>query len=321
MKKCVRCGSILSGTDASVDVYPPRAGRFEKSLQLAGILRLSLTVFHAIYAFSRKLRLETGDRMQNVRRIEPLAIRAVIPGWPQRHMGLPVHARGFFFVWLVCLVLSFLLFGTFPGQIALGVMIGAHLSSILNVVISVYSERRDRIKLAVVMLVLATLIYIPGTIAWRHWIVLQQVAISAGPLQTGDVMIILRREGMKPNVGNIIVFTQQERRFQNYVLRGDTIDRVLAVEGQHVKWKSGILEIDGKPSFFEPIVSGRTPPDCEFTVPERCCYVVPSIVIAQLRMPPNAVTWREMGIVRYEQIHGEVWAIRRSVFRFVRLHG
>ncbi|MCL2349134.1 MAG: hypothetical protein FWC50_12845, partial [Planctomycetaceae bacterium] len=167
MKKCVRCGSILSGTDVPAGVHPPRAGRLEKSLQLAGILRLHLIAVHAFYAFFRQLRLETGDRMQNVRKIEPIAVRAVIPGWPQCLMGLPVHARGFFFVWFVCLILSFLLFGTLPGQIALGVMIGSHLSSILNVVFSVYSERSNRVKLAVVMLLLATLIYIPGTIAWR----------------------------------------------------------------------------------------------------------------------------------------------------------
>ena len=124
---------------------------------------------------------------------------------------------------------------------------------------------------------------------------------------------------MKPNAGDIVMFEQPSLRFQNYVLRGGSFDRVLAVEGQRVTWKSGELEIDGKPSPFKPLVPIGKPPDCKFTVPERCCYIVPGIAMTRLPIP-DAATWQQMGIVRYDRIHGEVWAIRRSVFYFVRLH-
>src|SRR5580692_2331416 len=108
---CGRCNTSLLIGAAVMDVHPPRAGRTAKRL------RRALPIGKAFYRTRDALH---GDEMAVRARHAaqtlppfPLFIRLIFPGWS--HFYLKQRVRGHLFMWgfLICLLPTILLFGSF----------------------------------------------------------------------------------------------------------------------------------------------------------------------------------------------------------------
>ena len=328
---CVRCGSILPGAETDIGVQPPRAGKWEKRLRISRLMRsfnragewvVRLTRIDAWTLFHER---STQDNLL------ALAWRAAIPGWPQRYLGMRLHARVFFFGWLLLLLLTLITYGLLISNILIGLVVSFHLSSIVGAVIFVTRNRSDRIALGFVMLLGAGLLfYTPSTLLLWRYFGLQRVTAAAGPIQNGDaLMFIYTRDSFQPQAGQVILFIAPDVTYQaggngygqvNNRLFGRMFDRVLAVGGQTVTWKDGQLIIDDQPSTWRPLVPlmGR-PPNTTYTIPNGCCLVVPAVAFRLLTMPTKPEDWQRMTVVSNYSIYGRVWGIRHSLLHFVDL--
>ena len=332
---CVRCGSILPGSNAPVGVEPPRAGKIEKAFRLAKVIRtlnrgagitadcLDWTWQKAVPLF--RLEIRSVDLA-----ILGMFWKGLVPGLAQWYMGRTPEDKIFFFGWLALLFLTLLTFGLPISQFLLGFVIAWHFASIIDAVIITCRERNhsDRFFCFAVMVIGAVLLfYVPtSALCWNH-LLYQRVTVAAGPLQSGDALLYtMSWNTIKPRVGNIVLYQAPRVEYpsstnQNHVyrLQGNMFDRVLALEGQTVSWQGGTLAIDGVLSPYQPLAPIPNPPDTTFVVPAGQCYIVPGVAFERLQMPSDAQTWQTMGLVSYESVYGVVWGARRSLFRFVNL--
>ena len=331
---CVRCGSLLPGSDTPVKIAPPRAGRLEKALRLASVIRilnlLGGRIGDAIDYIRQKIlgvfqiRVCSADL-----EVLPMFWKGIVPGLAQWYIGRKPHEMIFFFGWLFLLLLTFLTFGLPISAVLLGLAISFHLSSILDIVIITCRGLSDRIFLFTIMVVGAILLfYIPtSTLCWNH-LGAQGLNGDAGPLRNGDALLYtMSRSTIKPKIGDLVLYMAPIVSYpspglghlQNQ-LQGNMFDRVLALEGQTISWHNGALTVDGNPSRYQPFVPISKPPDGTFVVPEGQCYIVPGVAFRRLQMPADLTHWSAVGLVPCESIYGVVWGVRRSLFHFVDIH-
>ena len=333
---CVRCGSILPGSNVPVGIEPPRAGKIEKTLQLAKGIRIvnryggavanSLVWTWRKIAYLRTLEIRPVDLA-----ILGMFWKGLVPGLAQWYIGRTPRDKFFFFGWLILLFLSLLTIGLTISQILLGFAIAWHLTSIIDAVIITCRERNhsDRFFCFALMVIPTVLVfYVPtSALCWRH-LCYQYVTVVAGPIQKGDTLLYtMLWNTIKPQVGSIVLYQAPDvtypsptRRNANYRLAGIMFDRVLAVEGQTVSWQEGTLTIDGKPPPCSPLAHIPKPPDTTFVVPAGCCYVVPGPAFGTLEVPSEEYHWQRMGLVPNSSVYGVVWGARRSLFQFVDLN-
>ena len=330
--KCVRCGSILSGEDASIGVQPPRAGKLEKRLRISQWIRF----FNRVCLGGGKIAGIEITSLFHSRSVQDnlwaLAWRAAIPGFPQWYLGMIRHAQVFFFGWLILLLFSLITYGLTISTFLIGLVISFHLSSILNAVIFLCRERSDRIALGFVMLLGAVLLfYVPVYFLLGGYYGLHRVTAAAGSLQNGDSILYTQTgEEFQPQTGQVVLYMAPEITYQaggngygpaNNRLFGNMFDRVLAVAGQTVTWKNGQLFVDDQLSSLKPVVSLRNkPPDTTFVVPNGYCHIVPAVAFQQLNMPTNPTDWQSITTVPNHSIYGHIWGIRRSLLHFVDLN-
>jgi hypothetical protein len=331
---CVRCGSILPGSNFPIDIEPPRAGRIEKQLRLAIIIYAlnriaALVTFCFGWIWDWLLALfQVKNRSANLT-ILGLFWKGILPGLPQWYYGRTPHDWHFFFGWLVLMLFTFLTLGLTASGFLLGAAIMCHLASIIDISILLCVERRDRLILFAIMTISAALIfYVPTSAVWRILLGVQWVNTNVGPLQVDDSLLYTRlRITNQPQVGKLVLYRTPHVMYSstggeepNHFLTGDMFDLVLAVEGQRITWKEGELTIDGKvPTCqpFTPLPQLHPPPDATFVVPEGHCYIVPSAAFQTMAMPKREDDWQAMGLVPYQNVYGVIWAVRRSFFEFV----
>jgi len=329
-QSCVRCGSILPGSETSVGFEPPRAGRIEKFLRLASMIRTINRCGGALTAGIGGTGQRVASLLQLRARDANLAIfavswRGILPGFAQWYIGRKPHDRIFFFGWLISLFLAFLTLGRPIFGVFLGLAVTWHLCSIVDIVIITCRTYVDRIFLFSIMVIGAVLFfYIPTSIVWNHFGV-QTLNADAGPLRSGDALLFTRSwNTIRPQVGEVVLYTAPQLRYQGTghavnQLGGNMFDRVLAVEGQTVAWQKGTLTINGEPPPYQPLVPVSKPPDATFVVPDGHCYIVPGVAFHRLYMPQSSSDWRTIGLVPNTSIYGVVWGVRRSLFHFVNI--
>ena len=332
---CVRCGSVLPGSDIPVEIEPPRAGRIEKTLRLAVVIYLLNRIAAAVafcfgWIWEYLLALFQVKNRSADLTLLGMFWKGILPGLPQWYYGRKPHDWHFFFGWLVLLLCFILTLGLTASSFLLGAAIMCHLASIIDITILICARRFDRLFLAAVMMLGALfLFYVPtGTVCWNH-LGVQWMSGSAGPLQEGDALLYTGSwRTIKPKVGSFVLYNAPDvtyartrRENINYQLAGPMFDRVLALEGQKVSWQDGQLTIDGKPPLYQPFVPVRNPPDSTFVVPKDHCYIVPGVAFRVLAMPDEGEDWRKMGLVPYRSVYGVVWVARRSFFEFVDIFG
>jgi len=334
-KTCVRCGSILPGSDSPIRFEPPRAGRIEKSLRLASVIRIMNRCAGAVGdTSSRAWRAAVPFLKLEIRPADLQILTAfwkgLLPGLPQWYTGRKPHDQIFFFGWLVLLFLTVLTYGLTLSQLLLGLAIAWHFSSIIDYVVIVARGYSDRLFCFALMVIGSIcLFYLPASavLPWHHFGV-QTIAVDAGPLRRGDSLLcsMVRNTTIQPHAGDVVLYHVPQVQYTVQggggegimnQLNGNLFDRVLAVEGQTVAWEKGKLTIDGEPSLYQPFRAIAQPPDAAFVVPAGWCYIVPSVGFQQLRMPTDAAVWQQMGLVPNGSIYATVWGVRRSLFRFV----
>jgi len=330
---CVRCGSLLPGSDIPVGIEPPRAGRIEKTLRLSkGIRTLNRCAGAVAHCLVWTWQKTSYLHQLEIRPVD-LAIlgmfwKGLLPGLPQWYIERKPHDQFFFFGWLILLFLSFLMVGFTISQFFLGFAIAWHLTSIADAVLVTCRERNyaDRFFCFVLMVTTTVLLfYIPtSALCWNH-LGYQHVTVVAGPIQQGDTLLYtMSWNTIKPQVGTVVLYQAPDVTYPsatqantNYRLAGIMFDRVLALEGQTVSWQDRTLTIDGKPPLYRPLVHIPNPPDTTFVVPAGHCYIIPGPAFGALQVPSDAQVWQTMGLVPNESVYGVVWGVRRSLFHFV----
>jgi len=336
---CVRCGSILPGSDSSVSVEPPRAGKLEKMLRLASVIRTTNRVAGVVTIFLGWVWQKCISIFQLEIRSADLTIlgmfwKGFVPGFAQWYIGRKPQDQFFFFGWLILLVLAFLTHGLTVANLLLGLAISWHLMSFIDVAIAVSARYSDRFFLFCLMVIGAILLfYLPtSALCWNH-LGIQGVTATVGPLRSGDSLLYTGSWGtITPRVGSIVVYQAPNVQYPPrgntiYRLGGNMFDRVLALEEQTVSWQEGTLFIDGELSPHQPLVPVAGVPNATFVVPEGECYIVPGVAFSpragfrHLAVPADAQTWQAVGLVPYESVYGVVWGARRTLFHFVNLQG
>ena len=324
---CVRCGSILPGSNAPIGIEPPRAGKLEKSLRLASVIRTinrcTGTIIGGIAWAWQTIRphLQLQIRSADLT-ILGMFWKGIIPGLPQWYFDRKPHDKIFFFGWLTLLLLSFLTFGLPISGILFGLAISLHLCSIIDIAIITSPLNRDRFFLFCICVIGAIfLLYIPArTLTGNHFNA-HTVGITVGPLQRGDGLLYTRSwRTITPKVGDVVLYRVPGARVQQggdviIFLGANLFDRVLALEGQTVSWEDGQLFVDGVPSPYQPVDPTNLPPNTTFVVPEGQCYIHLSMPLGNWGIPDEIL--RSMPLVPYKSIYGTVWGVRRSLFRFV----
>lgn len=337
-KQCVRCGSILSGAGAetSIPFDPPRAGRVEKSLRLAVLIRLSNRIggritdgFNTFSQQSSSMLQATTSRISFDVSLMGMFWKGILPGLPQWYVGRTRPAAAFFGIWLLMMIGGLLTFGLGISPLFIMLALSVHLSSIIDVALRTSFERSDRIALVSIMvLTTALLIYTPTWNVFTYFASSQRVMVAIGPLQESDSLVysyLGTGHQTQPQLGELVLYNIPNIDYsvtqgQMYRLRGNMFDRVLALEKQRVHWEDGRLFVDDKPSRYMPLGTFNKPPDVDFVVPEGHCYIVPSPAIQNVVVPTDAGIWQAMGTVPTGSIYGVAWTVRRSLFHFVRIN-
>ena len=317
-------------------VEPPRAGRIEKALRLAVVIR-TLNRFTGVatntldWAWKKSAVLFQLEIRSVDLTILGMFWKGILPGLPQWYVGRKPEDKMFFFGWLILLFLTIVTFGLPISNFLLGLTISWHLASIIDIAIITSVKYSDRIFLVSIMAITtAFLVYVPPSLwSWNH-LGVQRVSADAGLLRNGDSLIYtMPWETIKPQVGNLVLYQAPYVEYQFsgnqgdpviYRLGGPMFDRVLALEGQTVSWQGGTLTIDGALPPYQPFIAVSRPPDTTFVVPAGQCYIVPGVAFSRLRMPATEHDWQAMGLVPSGSIYGVVWGVRRSLFHFVDIH-
>jgi signal peptidase I len=324
-EQCGRCGTSLRLSTAVMEVHPPRAGRFRKSVRRTVPLRRAV-----IRARDAMEDAGTIGRIRQLRTLAPwpLLLRMALPGWVHFYMGQRV--RGHLFLWgtLVFLVPGLLMLGTLWGSIWLGTAFSVHSWDALDAVTQTFPDagQRDRMARSILIsILLGALVYVPvGLLLFR---VADPTVISLDmpPFARGDVLLV--NHLAEPRPGQIVVYEEpnftitehsgHERRFTH--ITGERIDRILAGPGDKVIWDKGKLLVNGQLSDLQPLNPAVTPRNrFELLVPAECFFVLPSTT-PYLRADEDDATWRGLGTVGQERVSGRVYARTNPFSRLGRL--
>jgi hypothetical protein len=152
---CGRCGARLDLADETLDVHPPRAGRWEKRL---GWCRTPL------FWRSGRLRELLSTRIAPLESGVPAGAfpRTVVPGWPQFYCGHSARGKIFFWGYLVSAALSLAVAATDLGPVLFGLPLSIHAGSILDVVFAATGDLQSRLIYSALWIVLiAVIVYLP----------------------------------------------------------------------------------------------------------------------------------------------------------------
>lgn len=249
---CFRCGSALAATCVAVDVQPPRATKFGKTIgqrwrrwwnRTTERSRQELGYFHF------ELRRRAGD--EEPASLPPIVIVAanfIFPGWGQYLLGWPRRAAIFATAFLALIIAGWFLFGTPIGLSALAMAFSLQFTSIVDLLAAHFFVRARLGIAAVVLATLALAVYLPASSLVGSFVAVLQVMVAAGPLHQGDVVLVEPRT--KPRPGDIAVFVRSQYEMIApglAVQQGQFMGRVIALSGQTMQWDGTTLLVDGRP--------------------------------------------------------------------------
>ena len=209
-RRCARCDSAIDLGGIAVDVHPPRARRWSKSLQK--MLGLE-------YRLHRRVdRARQGWRQWRSRAaIQPdwtfgFCARLLIPGLAQFAMHRPLRGRIFMGVALAAGLVVLALCGTLAGTIALGVMFSMHAASISDALTTRPRTLAGAIGLGMaVYCALGLLLYLPAGRLIQRAVRVYAVNQNFSPYRQGDVLALYRLGTPKP--GHIVIYDRPETTF------------------------------------------------------------------------------------------------------------
>ncbi len=307
---CGRCGASLQLGALTIDVNPPRAGKWSKRLRTwlptarFGLRRQGATVAKEL----------TGLRISDAPAV-PVLLRLIVPGWPQKHLGHANRARWFLRGFLACLVPGILLVGSPLGSVLLGLAVAVHLSSALDLVLT--GDPRSRAARAILCCALVlTVVYVPA--GWLGWQVAapRRMQQNVGPFASGDVVLVNSAvyAFRDPAPGDVVLYATNPTtvsgwyhgRNANYLVAGERIDRILAGPGQTLEIDAGQLLVNGQPAAHSALNPAHLPATLKVEVPESSYLILPTTALGD-EIGMRGLDWQSLSVVRSEQIVGRAW--------------
>lgn len=322
---CARCGASLTLARAAIAVHPPRAWRWAKWIPGRWFLhRLRCQVRNGISAVLDPV----AARVTELHLDRETVLRALVPGWPQYHRGEPTRGRWFLFSYLAALFCGLLTAGTVPGSIFLGLAFSAHAVSIADAIITRFMSLRDRLAFTVLCgLILLVAIYWPVGRAASILATPIRLLGPMPPFHQGEVLWYTRIG--TPSVGDLVLYDvptvnvayrTPRRQAARLVVRGRRVNRMVALEGQTIRWDGQSLWVDGQPSPWQPTGPiGLTVGD-PIRVPDGHVLIPADNVAAMVvRSDRLARAWRYASLVPTRQVAGRVFLRTWPLYRLARV--
>lgn len=311
---CGRCGTSLKLGEQALDVHPPRAGAI--SLRLRRWFPLGSTY----YAWR--------DRVDATRIKSPLSglmddapnwmtiLRMVLPGWGQWLLGERRIAKVFFFAWLGFILLGLLFFGTTRGSLLLGIAFSIHSFAAADL-FNRHADRSFRAQLPrsiFISIVLAMLVYAPASYLLTRVFDPITPLYPIGPYAQGSTFAV--NHWATPDRGSVVLYdvpayegkAQMQQHKQVIGYSGQRIDRVLAVAGDTIECRGGVVLVNGKVSEHAPLVTIRPPDLAPLEVSEGRVFILPSTAKDLTFANADPGLLGVMSIVPVESIRGVVYA-------------
>jgi type IV secretory pathway protease TraF len=285
--RCGRCGGSVTADAVAVDVRPPRASARAKRWRRATPQLRGAAV--QLGAGAARLHREILGHWQpgNVSDAA-LVWRMIVPGWPQIHCGRTLRGKVILGIYLVLLAGGLVFAGTTHGALLLGLAISCHVSSILDIsLLNVHGLAQRIVRSLVTFVAVVMLVYVPVGWLLGQIVSPQQIMTTVAPFQVGDVLLInpSAYRFSSPNAGDVVLYdiprtTISGRTNIGYqaqiVVTGAHVDRVLAVAGQIVESRDGVLHVDGEPSPYRPLNPHWRFAQLQRTVPQGQLLIFPS---------------------------------------------
>jgi signal peptidase I len=266
---CGRCGANLAAKTLTIDVHPPRASGRRKFLRkqahrFSGVLVFVTSALRTLLSVFRPInigRVPTGN----------VAMRFVIPGWPQIHCGHGIRGRLLLFSYLGTLIPGLLFIGDPLASLLLGAALSIHAASVLDIVLT--HDQNILERLGTWLLVTTTLLLgLYGPFYWLSTRVVgpMVVQVNAQPFARGDVLIVNR--WAHPRVGDVVIYEMPYARINMgeahrvYQVGGPRIERIVAGPGQVVEVRAGRILVDGQESPVRPLVPDQIPKEFRRTI-------------------------------------------------------
>jgi hypothetical protein len=170
---------------------------------------------------------------------------------------------------------------------------------------------------------LALVLYLPVGWLVTRVAVPRVIARDVPPFAAGDVIIHSPVWSTRTRyaAGTVVVYrpprvTLTPQGHTVYVVDGERIDRILAVEGESAVWEAGRLLVNGEASPWRPLNPDGCPMTFRFTVPEGYYLIVPSSLRSELMVHPDDAQWKRLCVVPVETVIGHVYLRQQPLSRF-----
>lgn len=287
-QNCCRCGTNLDLDGIALDVHPPRAKKWNKTLRKF-VPRLGIG---RAWKSMRSNLTPSATIVEGMTFPISLLLRGLIPGGA--HFLLGQRRNGWFFrlLFLLFLLLGVLLFGSFLGNACLGLAFSVHASSLMHIVQQQQSGNMlGRIARGyIVVIFLGFCVYFPLGWMLSNLAGPRVIEVNAPPLLTGDVYLCNHWAYWQnpPKAGDVVLFNGQvgtaydpgNRNQPINIQAGDRIDRILAGPDDQVQCKKGKLIVNGQPAEWLPLNPAALSYDWTIKVPPQSYCILPSTLLA-----------------------------------------
>ena len=310
LERCARCGSAL--TFDNIAVEPPRASHFRFHTRVARVRNNTLTALPNISRVAALLR-----KVQP----EPIAWKAVwlsiIPGLG--HFALRAYPLAAILLgsWLLLLLLSLLTLGLGASWYLFNLAIAIHAGAVLSLFAANLCWERLPIRMlsAILVYLLAYYaLYAPVVRFASQFLALVPLQrVPGGALiRNGDVVVAQgpwTRAGEFAR-GELVLYQLPAIQDGNYYLpEGLNIDRIVAIGGDQIGLRRGVLTVNGHEPPKERAPIGRVDErvDAEWEIGPAEYLIVPST----LNWTPLARFHRRICVINADEIVGRVfWRLR-----------
>ena len=282
---CARCGASLQLALATLNVQPPRARQWSKTLrQWLPMRRVYHASRDAVATVPARSILAELIRPVEIDEVTPgILVRMIAPGWAQAYFGNRLRGALFSLLYWPCMLYAIVAMGSTDGALAIGIAFAIHAASLIDVLTS--SEdgllRRVCVVPIVVAISLAAFYWGLGTVA-SQIASPRQLVRGVPPFSEGDVVLINRRTFAfsPPQPGDVVLFHVPSRpegfrvqgigRQPTFMrIAGERIDRVIAGPGSTVRWDGERVWVNDQPSEIRPLNQQHLPPSLTIRVPDE----------------------------------------------------
>jgi hypothetical protein len=281
---CGRCGASLMLASAKINVHPPRATKWAKSLRKTTFWRFWNSLRRPASELAQRFEINSPLRFTSFTQ----AIRLIVPGWPQLATAKLTPGGMLLTTYLLFGLLSAACYGSTIGSLFIATAITIHAISLYDVAHTSTKGRLPRLFRSLLACgMIGVFLYLP----LFNWV--PQIAapffvhLDRPPLLSGDVLLVNLRAYRQatPKVGDVVLYDLNPVQLAGMTvdgrnaiinLQGPRFDRILAIPGQSIIWNGNSLTVDGLPSPVLPLNPANCPQSLQCTVPTGHYFILPS---------------------------------------------